>query len=37
MINALKSLNANYDPPSHKYLSEALLENEVAKVNVRVN
>ena len=37
MINALKSLNANYDPPSRKHLSEALLENEVAKVNARVN
>jgi hypothetical protein len=37
MINALKSLNANYDPPSRKRLSEALLENKVAKVNARVN
>src|ERR1043165_3239440 len=37
MINLLKSLNANYDPPSRKRLSETLLENEVAKVNTKVN
>jgi len=37
MINLLKSLNANYDPPSRKRLTEVLLENEVARVNVRVN
>jgi hypothetical protein len=37
MINVLKSLNANYDPPSRKRLSETLLESEVSKVNARVN
>jgi hypothetical protein len=37
MINLLKSLNANYDLPSRKHLSKTLLENEVAKVNARIN
>ncbi|PKY44994.1 hypothetical protein RhiirA4_419485 [Rhizophagus irregularis] len=33
MINLIKSLNANYDPPSRTRLTETLLENEVAKVH----
>src|SRR6266496_5556109 len=37
MVNCLKSLNANYDPPSCTRLTENLLEAEVAKVNARVN
>ena len=37
MVNCLKSLNANYDPPSRTRLTENLLEAEVAKVNARVN
>ena len=37
MVNCLKSLNANYDPPSRIRLTENLLEAEVAKVNARVN
>ena len=37
IINLLKSLNANYDPPSRTRLTETLLETEVAKVNARVD
>jgi hypothetical protein len=37
MINLLKSLNANYDPPSCKRLSKTLLKNKVVKVNARIN
>lgn len=37
MINLIKSLNANYDPPSRTRLTGNLLETEVAKVNARVN
>jgi len=37
MINLIKTLNANYDPPSRTHLTENLLENEVAKVNAKVN
>ncbi|CAB4444471.1 unnamed protein product [Rhizophagus irregularis] len=37
IINLLKSLNANYDPPSRICLTETLLETEVAKVNARVD
>ena len=37
MVNCLKSLNANYDPPSRTCLTENLLKAEVAKVNARVN
>src|SRR6266498_3656708 len=33
MVNCLKSLNGNYDPPSRTRLTENLLEAEVAKVN----
>src|SRR6266496_3664373 len=37
MVNCLKSLNANYDPPSRTRLTENLLKAEVTKVNARVN
>lgn len=37
MINLIKSLNTNYDPPSRTRLTETLLESEAAKVNSRVN
>ncbi|POG66160.1 hypothetical protein GLOIN_2v1780924 [Rhizophagus irregularis DAOM 181602=DAOM 197198] len=37
IINLLKSLNANYNLPSHIRLTEILLETEVAKVNAKVD
>ena len=37
MINLIKSLNANYDPLFRTRLTKTLLENEVAKVNARVD
>jgi hypothetical protein len=36
-INTLKNLNPNYDVPSRKTLSRRLLNNEVAKVNNKVD
>jgi replicative superfamily II helicase len=36
-INALKNLNPNYDIPSRKTLFGRLLDNEVAKVNNKVD
>ncbi|GBC49434.2 ribonuclease H-like domain-containing protein [Rhizophagus irregularis DAOM 181602=DAOM 197198] len=36
-INALKILNPNYIAPFHKTLSKQLLDNEVAKVNNKID
>ena len=36
-VNALKTLNPNYNIPSREVLSGRLLDNEVAKVNNNVD
>ena len=36
-INFVKELNAGYDPPTREYLSDHLLERELAMVNSSVN
>src|SRR3954468_6235723 len=36
-VNALKILNPNYNVPSREVLSGRLLDNEVAKVNKKVD
>lgn len=36
-INFVKELNAGYDPPTREYLSDHLLEHELAMVNSSVN
>lgn len=37
IINLIKSLNANYNPPSCTHLTETLLESEVTKVNAKID